>query len=70
MSNLESYFPPSNNIQVIDDTGRERDIPVEDYWLNDADALPGWITPQEHAAHNGLEHIITDIHEKIGGNDE
>lgn len=70
MSRLESYFPPSNEVQVIDDMGVEQDVPVEDYWLHDVNALPGWITPQEHAQKDGLENIITDIHEKIGGNDE
>ncbi len=70
MSNLEHYVAQPDTLQVIDDTGVERDIPVREFWMYEADALPGWITPQEHAQQNGLEYLITEIHQEIGGNDE
>lgn len=69
MSNLEHYVAQPDTLQVIDDAGAERDIPAQEFWMYEADALPRWMTPQDHAQRDGLENIIT-IHEKIGGNDE
>lgn len=65
MSNL-GYVPRSDTLQVIDDIGKERSIPIEEFWMYEADALPGWITPEEHAAKNGLQNIITTHGEKRG----
>lgn len=39
VSNLEHYVAQPDTLQVIDDAGVERDIPAQEFWMYEADAL-------------------------------